>query len=314
MTHNETDNVKSGWLKRLNVGLKRSSDYLTDSLRKLTFSHKLDEETLSELEDILISADLGVPMAAKVIKNLSLKNVTRENYDHEIKKTLAAEISSVLEEVSKPIPTIFEKKPYVILVCGVNGSGKTTTIGKIAHQLVGQGNSVLLAAADTFRAGATEQLKIWGDRTNCEVFSKDPGSDPASLVYDALEKAINDRTDVLIIDTAGRLQNKSELMEELNKIVRVIKKLDPDAPHARLLLLDATVGQNAHSQVKLFSEAIDISGIIMTKLDGTAKGGVLVSIASQYDITIHAIGVGEALEDLNNFDPNDFALSLVGDK
>ena len=314
MTHNETDNVKSGWLKRLNVGLKRSSDYLTDSLRKLTFSHKLDEETLSELEDILISADLGVPMAAKVIKNLSLKNVTRENYDHEIKKTLAAEISSVLEEVSKPIPTIFEKKPYVILVCGVNGSGKTTTIGKIAHQLVGQGNSVLLAAADTFRAGATEQLKIWGDRTNCEVFSKDPGSDPASLVYDALEKAINDRTDVLIIDTAGRLQNKSELMEELNKVVRVIKKLDLDAPHARLLLLDATVGQNAHSQVKLFSEAIDISGIIMTKLDGTAKGGVLVSIASQYDITIHAIGVGEALEDLNNFDPNDFALSLVGDK
>ena len=314
MTHNETDNVKSGWLKRLNVGLKRSSDYLTDSLRKLTFSHKLDEETLSELEDILISADLGVPMAAKVTKNLSLKNITPENYDHEIKKTLAAEISSVLEEVSKPIPTIFEKKPYVILVCGVNGSGKTTTIGKIAHQLVGQGNSVLLAAADTFRAGATEQLKIWGDRTNCEVFSKDPGSDPASLVYDALEKAINDRTDVLIIDTAGRLQNKSELMEELNKIVRVIKKLDPDAPHARLLLLDATVGQNAHSQVKLFSEAIDISGIIMTKLDGTAKGGVLVSIASQYDITIHAIGVGEALEDLNNFDPNDFALSLVGDK
>ena len=314
MTHNETNNVKSGWLKRLNVGLKRSSDYLTDSLRKLTFSHKLDEEALSELEDILISADLGVPMAAKVIKNLSLKNITPENYDHEIKKTLAAEISSVLDKVSKPIPTIFEKKPYVILVCGVNGSGKTTTIGKIAHQLVGQGNSVLLAAADTFRAGATEQLKIWGDRTNCEVFSKDPGSDPASLVYDALEKAINDRTDVLIIDTAGRLQNKSELMEELNKVVRVIKKLDPDAPHARLLLLDATVGQNAHSQVKIFSEAIDISGIIMTKLDGTAKGGVLVSIASQYDITIHAIGVGEALEDLNNFDPNDFALSLVGDK
>ena len=314
MTYNETDNVKSGWLKRLNVGLKRSSDYLTDSLRKLTFSHKLDEETLSELEDILISADLGVPMAAKVIKNLSLKNITPENYDHEIKKTLAAEISSVLDKVSKPIPTIFEKTPYVMLVCGVNGSGKTTTIGKIAHQLVGQGNSVLLAAADTFRAGATEQLKIWGDRTNCEVFSKDPGSDPASLVYDALEKAINDRTDVLIIDTAGRLQNKSELMEELNKVVRVIKKLDLDAPHARLLLLDATVGQNAHSQVKLFSEAIDISGIIMTKLDGTAKGGVLVSIASQYDITIHAIGVGEALEDLNNFDPNDFALSLVGDK
>ena len=313
MIHNKTDNVKSGWLKRLNVGLKRSSDYLTDSLRKLTFSHKLDEETLSELEDILISADLGVPMATKVIKNLSLKNITPENYDHEIKKTLAAEISSVLDKVSKPIPTIFEKTPYVMLVCGVNGSGKTTTIGKIAHQLVGQGNSVLLAAADTFRAGATEQLKIWGDRTNCEVFSKDPGSDPASLVYDALEKAINDRTDVLIIDTAGRLQNKSELMEELNKIVRVIKKLDPDAPHARLLLLDATVGQNAHSQVKLFSEAIDISGIIMTKLDGTAKGGVLVSIASQYDITIHAIGVGEALEDLNNFDPNDFALSLVGD-
>ena len=313
MTHNKTNNVKSGWLKRLNVGLKRSSDYLTDSLRKLTFSHKLDEETLSELEDILISADLGVPMAAKVIKNLSLKNITPENYDHEIKKTLAAEISSVLDKVSKPIPTIFEKTPYVMLVCGVNGSGKTTTIGKIAHQLVGQGNSVLLAAADTFRAGATEQLKNWGDRTNCEVFSKDPGSDPASLVYDALEKAINDRTDVLIIDTAGRLQNKSELMEELNKIVRVIKKLDPDAPHARLLLLDATVGQNAHSQVKLFSEAIDISGIIMTKLDGTAKGGVLVSIASQYDITIHAIGVGEALEDLNNFDPNDFALSLVGD-
>mgnify|MGYP001268328061 FL=1 len=313
MIHNKTDNVKSGWLKRLNVGLKRSSDYLTDSLRKLTFSHKLDEETLSELEDILISADLGVPMAAKVIKNLSLKNITPENYDHEIKKTLAAEISSVLDKVSKPIPRIFEKTPYVMLVCGVNGSGKTTTIGKIAHQLVGQGNSVLLAAADTFRAGATEQLKIWGDRTNCEVFSKDPGSDPASLVYDALEKAINDRTDVLIIDTAGRLQNKSELMEELNKIVRVIKKLDPDAPHARLLLLDATVGQNAHSQVKLFSEAIDISGIIMTKLDGTAKGGVLVSIASQYDITIHAIGVGEALEDLNKFDPNDFALSLVGD-
>ena len=313
MTDNETDNVKSGWLKRLNVGLKRSSDYLTDSLRKLTFSHKLDGEALSELEDILISADLGVSMATKVIDNLSLKNITPENYNHEIKKTLAAEISSVLNKVSKPIPTIFEKKPHVILVCGVNGSGKTTTIGKIAHQLVGQGNSVLLAAADTFRAGATEQLKIWGDRTNCEVFSKDPGSDPASLVYDALEKAINDRTDVLIIDTAGRLQNKSELMEELNKIVRVIKKLDPDAPHARLLLLDATVGQNAHSQVKLFSEAIDISGIIMTKLDGTAKGGVLVSIASQYDITIHAIGVGEALEDLSNFDPNDFALSLVGD-
>ena len=313
MTDNEADNGKSSWLKRLNVGLKRSSDYLTGSLQKLTFSHKLDEEALSELEDILISADLGVSMATKVINNLSLKNITPENYNHEIKKTLAAEISSVLNKVSKPIPAIFEKKPYVILVCGVNGSGKTTTIGKIAHQLAGQGNSVLLAAADTFRAGATEQLKIWGDRTNCEVFSKDPGSDPASLVYDALEKAINDRTDVLIIDTAGRLQNKSELMEELHKIVRVIKKLDTEAPHARLLLLDATVGQNAHSQVKIFSEAIDISGIIMTKLDGTAKGGVLVSIASQYDIAIHAIGVGEALEDLNNFDPNDFALSLIGD-
>ncbi len=313
MTDSETDNVKSGWLKRLNVGLKRSSDYLTGSLRKLTFSHKLDAEALSELEDILISADLGVSMATKVIDSLSLKNITPANYNYEIKKSLVAEISGVLSKVSKPIPVIFEKKPYVILVCGVNGSGKTTTIGKMAHQLVGQGNSVLLAAADTFRAGATEQLKIWGDRTNCEVFSKDPGSDPASLVYDALEKAINDRTDVLIIDTAGRLQNKSELMEELNKVVRVIKKLDTEAPHARLLLLDATVGQNAHSQVKLFSEAIDISGIIMTKLDGTAKGGVLVSIASQYDIAIHAIGVGEALEDLNNFDPNDFALSLVGD-
>ena len=313
MTDRETDNVKSGWLKRLNVGLKRSSDYLTGSLRKLTFSHKLDAEALSELEDILISADLGVSMATKVIDSLSLKNITPANYNYEIKKSLVAEISGVLSKVSKPISVIFEKKPYVILVCGVNGSGKTTTIGKIAHQLVGQGNSVLLAAADTFRAGATEQLKIWGDRTNCEVFSKDPGSDPASLVYDALEKAINDRTDVLIIDTAGRLQNKSELMDELNKLVRVIKKLDTEAPHARLLLLDATVGQNAHSQVKLFSEAIDISGIIMTKLDGTAKGGVLVSIASQYDIAIHAIGVGEALEDLNNFDPNDFALSLVGD-
>ncbi|MEM6466171.1 MAG: signal recognition particle-docking protein FtsY, partial [Pseudomonadota bacterium] len=271
----------------------------------------LDDAMLEQLEDVLITADLGVDTALKVTANLAATHMGRRVGAQEIKALLSAEVTALLEPVAKPMP-IFAKKPQVVLVVGVNGSGKTTTIGKLASQFQAAGKSVVIAAGDTFRAAAVEQLQIWGDRAGVPVLKAEQGTDPASLAFDALAKAEADGADLLLIDTAGRLQNRSDLMEELAKIVRVLRKRDPEAPHNTLLVLDATTGQNALSQVETFRAIADVTGLVMTKLDGTAKGGVLVALAEKFGLPIHAIGVGEAIDDLAPFDPEDFANALTG--
>jgi len=271
----------------------------------------LDDAMLEQLEDVLITADLGVDTALKVTANLAATHMGRRVGAQEIKALLSAEVTVLLEPVAKPMP-IFAKKPQVVLVVGVNGSGKTTTIGKLASQFQAAGKSVVIAAGDTFRAAAVEQLQIWGDRAGVPVLKAEQGTDPASLAFDALAKAEADGADLLLIDTAGRLQNRSDLMEELAKIVRVLRKRDPEAPHNTLLVLDATTGQNALSQVETFRAIADVTGLVMTKLDGTAKGGVLVALAEKFGLPIHAIGVGEAIDDLAPFDPEDFANALTG--
>ncbi|MEM9268417.1 MAG: signal recognition particle-docking protein FtsY, partial [Pseudomonadota bacterium] len=271
----------------------------------------LDDAMLEQLEDVLITADLGVDTALKVTANLAATHMGRRVGAQEIKALLSAEVTALLEPVAKPMP-IFAKKPQVVLVVGVNGSGKTTTIGKLASQFQAAGKSVVIAAGDTFRAAAVEQLQILGDRAGVPVLKAEQGTDPASLAFDALAKAEADGADLLLIDTAGRLQNRSDLMEELAKIVRVLRKRDPEAPHNTLLVLDATTGQNALSQVETFRAIADVTGLVMTKLDGTAKGGVLVALAEKFGLPIHAIGVGEAIDDLAPFDPEDFANALTG--
>ncbi|MEO1549137.1 MAG: signal recognition particle-docking protein FtsY [Pseudomonadota bacterium] len=271
----------------------------------------LDDAMLEQLEDVLITADLGVDTALKVTANLAATHMGRRVGAGEIKALLASEVTSLLEPVAKPMP-LFPKKPQVVLVVGVNGSGKTTTIGKLALQFQSAGKSVVIAAGDTFRAAAVEQLQIWGDRAGVPVLKAEQGSDPASLAFDALAKAEADGADLLLIDTAGRLQNRTDLMEELAKIVRVLRKRDPEAPHNTLLVLDATTGQNALSQVETFRAIADVTGLVMTKLDGTAKGGVLVALAEKFGLPIHAIGVGEGIDDLAPFDPEDFAKALTG--
>ena len=281
--------------------------------RKNAISSKraLDNEMIEQLEELLISADIGVDTALRVVSNMAQGNMGKRLSVDEIKLLLAKEVERIMEPVAKPLP-IFAQTPQVILVVGVNGAGKTTTIGKIASQLKAADKSVIIAAGDTFRAAAVEQLQIWGERADVPVLTAPEGSDPASLAYDSLSKAQEEGSDILMIDTAGRLQNRTDLMEELAKVVRVLKKKEISAPHNTLLVLDATTGQNALSQVKIFKELVDITGLVMTKLDGTAKGGVLVALADQFALPIHAIGVGEQLDDLSPFDPKEFASALLG--
>jgi fused signal recognition particle receptor len=271
----------------------------------------LNDEMVESLEELLITSDMGVETSLRVVSNMASGKFGKKLSTEEIKDLLSIEITNILEPVAKPMP-LYKKKPQVVLVVGVNGSGKTTTIGKLAAQFKAAGKTVIIAAGDTFRAAAVEQLQVWGDRAGVPVLTAPEGSDPASLSFDAMQKAQDEGVDLLMIDTAGRLQNRQDLMEELAKIVRVIRKKDETAPHNTLLVLDATTGQNALSQVETFKKISDVSGLIMTKLDGTAKGGVLVALADKFNLPIHAIGVGEKIEDLQPFDPKEFADALTG--
>ncbi|WP_170464293.1 signal recognition particle-docking protein FtsY [Ruegeria arenilitoris] len=278
---------------------------------KAVVRRTLDDDMLEQLEELLIASDMGVDTALRVTSNMAEGRLGRKLSTQEIKQLLAQEVARVMEPVAKPLP-IYAKRPQVVLVVGVNGSGKTTTIGKLASQFKAAGKKVVIAAGDTFRAAAVEQLQVWGDRAGVPVLTAPEGSDPASLAFDALTRAQRDGADLLMIDTAGRLQNRADLMEELAKIVRVIRKVDDTAPHNTLLVLDATTGQNALSQVETFRKLADVSGLVMTKLDGTAKGGVLVALADKFGLPIHAIGVGEQIDDLAPFDPEEFAAALTG--
>jgi fused signal recognition particle receptor len=279
--------------------------------QKTVVRRELDDAMLEQLEELLIAADMGVDTAMRVTANIAEGRMGRKLSSLEIREILAAEIARIMEPVARPLP-LYAKKPQVVLVVGVNGSGKTTTIGKLASQFRAAGKKVVIAAGDTFRAAAVEQLQVWGSRAGVPVLTAPEGSDPASLAFDAMTKAEAEGADLLLIDTAGRLQNRQDLMEELAKIVRVIRKKDPDAPHNTLLVLDATTGQNALSQVEIFRKLADVSGLVMTKLDGTAKGGVLVALADRFGLPIHAVGVGEQIDDLAPFDPDDFARALTG--
>ncbi|HET6468008.1 MAG TPA: signal recognition particle-docking protein FtsY [Geminicoccaceae bacterium] len=303
---------KQGWLARLRAGLSRSSTTLKENIAEIFVRKRLDQAMLDELEDALIVADLGVETAESLVATLKRERFGREVTDTEVRETLAAAIAQMIDTYAQPIPHREGYRPQVVLVCGVNGTGKTTTIGKLAKQANDAGLEVVLAACDTFRAAAVEQLQIWGQRNGVPVIAGKPGADPAGLAFDALKQAQRDGADLMLIDTAGRLHNKAVLMEELRKIVRVIKKLDPDAPHDTVLVLDATTGQNAHRQVEVFKELVDVSGLIVTKLDGTAKGGVVVGLAERYRLPIHAVGVGEALDDLRPFEAKPFARALMG--
>ena len=307
-----SDNIQKSWFSRLKEGLSASSNKVVSGITGIFTEKRLDEETLEQLEDLLISSDLGVNVANRLIKTLSEHQFDKQVSDREVRETFAKDIELILEPVAKPILIEKSLKPHVILVCGVNGSGKTTTIGKLAQQWKAEGKSVCLAAGDTFRAAAIEQLKVWGERTQTPVIIQPQGTDPAAVAYDAVKKSIDDNHDVLIIDTAGRLQNRAELMDELAKIVRVIQKTLPEAPHNCLLVLDGTVGQNAHSQVATFKEMVNVTGLIVTKLDGSARGGIIVALAEKFALPVHAVGVGEAIEDLRAFDPKIFAQSLMG--
>lgn len=303
---------KRGWLQRLKSGLSRSSTRLTEGIGSIFARRRLDDATLGELEELLISVDMGLGIAAEVTDNLRRTRFNQEVLPEEIKSAVAEQVAQLLEPVAKPLNIDPARRPHVVLVVGVNGSGKTTTIGKLAKQYSEAGKHVVLAAGDTFRAAAVEQLRIWGQRTGCAVVTRPQGADSAGLAYDALAEARNSGADILLIDTAGRLHNKADLMSELQKMIRVIKKLDPEAPHTVLLVLDATTGQNAHAQAETFREVVGVTGLVMTKLDGTARGGVLVSLAEKYGIPVHAIGVGESAEDLRPFEADSFARSLMG--
>ena len=304
--------AKLSWFQRLKKGLGRSSSALTDGISSIFTKRKLDSETLEELEDILIQADLGVDTAMAITERLADGRYDKEISDEEVRTILAEEVERVLTPIARPLAVDVAHKPHVILVVGVNGTGKTTTIGKLAAKFRAEGHAVMLAAGDTFRAAAIEQLKIWGDRVGAPVVSRDTGADAAGLVFDAMKAAKEAATDILLIDTAGRLQNKVELMEELEKVVRVIRKHDETAPHSVLLTLDATTGQNALNQVDIFRNKAGVTGLVMTKLDGTARGGILVAISAKYQLPVHFIGIGEGVDDLEPFDAADFAKAIAG--
>ncbi|MBI1391392.1 MAG: signal recognition particle-docking protein FtsY [Alphaproteobacteria bacterium] len=302
----------AGWFSRLRDGLSRTSSKLSDGVTSIFTKRKLDDDAIEELEDLLIAADLGVTVAAKVTNALAKDRFDKEVTDADVRAALSKIVAEALRPVEAPLEIDPTRRPFVILMVGVNGAGKTTTIGKLAARFRREGKSVMLAAGDTFRAAAIEQLQAWGDRAGAPVVSRDIGADAAGLAFDALSAAKTAGVDVLMIDTAGRLQNRKELMDELAKIVRVLKKIDADAPHATLLTLDATVGQNALSQAQAFRDIAAVSGIVMTKLDGTARGGVLVAIAEKHALPIHFVGVGEAVDDLQPFEADAFARALTG--
>ncbi|MEO1702817.1 MAG: signal recognition particle-docking protein FtsY [Pseudomonadota bacterium] len=301
-----------GWLGRLTSGLSRSSKQLTDNITGVFTKRKLDDETLEELEDILLQSDLGLETAMRITDSLSSGRYGRDVSTDEVRQIMAEEITSVLEPVAKPLELDLNHKPHVLLVVGVNGSGKTTTIGKLAAKLSAAGLKVTLGAGDTFRAAAIEQLKIWAVRTDSAFVGTELGADAAGLAFSAYEQARDNGSDVVIIDTAGRLQNKAELMDELAKIVRVLQKHDPDAPHTVLQTLDATTGQNALNQVEIFRNVAGVNGLVMTKLDGTARGGILVAIAAKFKLPVYFIGVGEGIDDLEPFRASDFSSAIVG--
>ena len=303
---------KPSWWRRLSSGLKRTSSSLGSAVTDLVTKRKLDGAMLEDIEDVLLRADLGTEVAARIAKAIGTGRYDKAISADEVKAVVASEVEKVLAGVAKPLKIDEAQKPFVILVVGVNGSGKTTTIGKLTAKLSAEGRKVMLAAGDTFRAAAIEQLKIWGERTNSPVIAGTQGSDSASLAFNALTAAREGQRDVLLIDTAGRLQNKAELMNELEKVVRVIKKVDTTAPHAVLLVLDATVGQNALSQVQAFHRTAGVTGLVMTKLDGTARGGILVALAEKYQLPVHFIGVGEGIDDLAPFTARDFAQAIAG--
>ncbi|MCC7427544.1 MAG: signal recognition particle-docking protein FtsY [Alphaproteobacteria bacterium] len=301
-----------GWLSKLKSGLARTTAKLTEGITTLFKKRKLDAAALEELEELLIAADLGTATAAKVVEGLRRTRFDKEVTDEELKEALAEEIATILAPVAQPLAIDRDKKPFVVLVVGVNGTGKTTTIAKLAHLHAEQGLSAMLVAGDTFRAAAVEQLTVWGNRVGAPVVSGPPNGDAAGLAFDALTRAAAEGTDLLLIDTAGRLHNKADLMAELQKVVRVLKKQAPEAPHATLLVLDATTGQNAIQQVKVFRDMVAVTGLVVTKLDGSAKGGIVVALAGEFGLPVHAVGVGETAEDLRPFDARAFARSLVG--
>ncbi len=303
---------RTGWLARVRKGLSRSAGAIGQGLSGVVGRRKLDKAALNDLEDLLITADLGLEPAREIVEAIGSQRLDRDIGEDDLKDLLAQEIEKILGPVAQPLAIDRNHVPHVILVVGVNGTGKTTTIGKLAHLYRQQDLSVAVAAGDTFRAAAIDQLKVWGERAGVTVHAKEVGADPAGLAFDALRDAKADGIDVLMIDTAGRLQNKADLMAELEKIVRVLRKQDETAPHSVILVLDATTGQNIHSQVELFKQACAVSGLVMTKLDGTARGGVLVAVASRFGLPIHAIGVGEGIDDLRPFEAANFAAALVG--
>lgn len=302
---------KQGWFSRLTSGLKKTTTKISDSFTSLVSDRKLDDEMLAEIEDTLIMADLGIRTAGKIIQNLKKKRFNQEITEEEVKRFIADEITAILDPVAKPL-VVEPHTPHVFVMIGVNGSGKTTTIGKLAYKWAQAGYKTAIAAGDTFRAAAAEQLVQWGEKAGIKVITADQGADAASLAYKALETSKGRQDDILMIDTAGRLQNKSTLMEELKKIVRVIQKIDESAPHTTLLVLDATIGQNSIEQVKAFQEVIPLTGLIVTKLDGTAKGGVVVNLSETFGLPIYGVGVGESPEDLQPFDAKEFSYSLMG--
>jgi fused signal recognition particle receptor len=312
MSDTQPEKTKQSWWRRLSSGLKRTSSSLGSAVADLVTKRKLDRAMLDEIEDVLLRADLGTEVAARIATAVGTGRYDKAISADDVKSVVATEVEKVLSRVAKPLVIDETQKPFVILVVGVNGSGKTTTIGKLAAKFAAEGRKVILAAGDTFRAAAIEQLKVWGERTRSPVIAGAQGSDSASLAFTALTAAREGKHDVLLIDTAGRLQNKAELMNELEKVVRVIRKVDASAPHAVLLVLDATVGQNALSQVEAFHRVAGVTGLVMTKLDGTARGGILVALAEKHKLPVHFIGVGESVEDLAPFTARDFAQAIAG--
>jgi fused signal recognition particle receptor len=312
MSDSTEEKPKLSWWRRLSSGLKRTSSSLGSAVADLVTKRKLDRAMLDDIEDVLLRADLGSAVAARIAEAVGAGRYDKAISADEVKSVVAAEVEKVLTPVAQPLAIDAARAPFVILVVGVNGSGKTTTIGKLAAKFAAEGRRVMLAAGDTFRAAAIEQLKIWGERSKSPVVAAAQGSDSASLAFNALTAAKEQKTDVLLIDTAGRLQNKAELMNELEKVVRVLKKVDATAPHAVLLVLDATVGQNALSQVEAFRRTAGVTGLVMTKLDGTARGGILVALAEKHKLPVHFIGVGEGIDDLAPFTARDFAAAIAG--